>query len=112
SPFDTRRPPAIHADPPGTLPPMPGAAIEVRPAPRRTATPVPTAARAAAPSSAVSTPARPWMAAVQSITADINAPYRLVVRVAKRTWVRVRMDNGQVHEERLRAGATRMWVSS
>ncbi len=84
----------------------------MRPAPRTTAIPVQAATPAATPSGAVSAAARPWMAAVQSVTTDINAPYRLVVRVTRRTWVRVRMDNGQVTEEKLKAGAKRMWVSN
>src|SRR5207237_6776916 len=83
-------------------------AVDARPGPRPTAEPV----QAAAPSGVVPTAARPWVSAVQSVTTDISAPYRLVARVAKRTWVRVRMDNGQVTEEKLKAGAMRMWVSN
>ena len=99
-------------DRPGMLPPSARAVIDARPARRTTAIPVQAAAPAAAPSGAVPTAARPWVSAVQSVTTDISAPYRLVVRVAKRTWVRVRMDNGQVTEEKLKAGAMRMWVSN
>src|SRR5260370_39305801 len=95
-------------DRPVMLSPASRAAIAMRPAPRTTAIPV----EAAAPSSAVPTAARPWMSAVQSVTTDINAPYRLVVRVTGRTSVRVRMDNGQGTEEKLKAGAKRMWVSN
>jgi len=51
------------------------------------------------------------MSAVQNVTADIKSPYKLVVSVAKKTWVRIRMDNGQTYEEKLGAGAVRMWVT-
>jgi len=98
-------------DRPVMLPLTTRAVLDARPAPRTPAIPVQPAAPVA-PSAAVPAPARPWMAAVQSVTTDINAPYRLVVRVTRRTWIRVRMDNGQVTEEKLRAGGMRMWVSN
>jgi hypothetical protein len=99
-------------DRPVMLPLTTRAVLDARPAPRTPAIPVQSVAPVAAPSAAVPAPARPWMAAVQSVTTDINAPYRLVVRVTKRTWIRVRMDNGQVTEEKLMAGGKRMWVSN
>jgi hypothetical protein len=34
-----------------------------------------------------------------------------MVRVARRTSIRVRMDNGQTYEEKLKPGAVRVWVS-
>lgn len=39
-------------------------------------------------------------------------PYRLIARVTERTWIRVRMDNGQVLQETVPAGAIRQWVSN
>jgi hypothetical protein len=56
-------------------------------------------------------PPRPWMAAVQTATTGLASPYRLMVRTGRRTWIRVRMDNGQTYEERMKAGAVRLWVS-
>jgi hypothetical protein len=38
--------------------------------------------------------------------------HRLVARVTKRTWIKVRMDNGQVNRENVRRGAVRQWVSN
>jgi uncharacterized protein DUF4115 len=54
---------------------------------------------------------RAWVSAVQNVIADIKSPYKLVVSVPKKTWVRIRMDNGQTYEEKLGAGAVRMWVT-
>ena len=51
------------------------------------------------------------MAAVQTTTTGLASPYRLMVRTARRTWIRVRMDNGQTYEEKMKAGAIRVWVS-
>ena len=51
------------------------------------------------------------MAAVQTTTTGVASPYRLMVRTARRTWIRVRMDNGQTYEEKLKAGAVRVWAS-
>ena len=56
-------------------------------------------------------PPRAWMAAVQTTTTGVASPYRLMVRTARRTWIRVRMDNGQTYEEKLKAGAVRVWAS-
>jgi hypothetical protein len=54
---------------------------------------------------------RSWVNAVQNVTADIKSPYKLIVSTVKKTWIRIRMDNGQTYEEKLAAGAVRMWVT-
>lgn len=38
--------------------------------------------------------------------------HHLVARVTELTWIRVRMDNGQVNQETVRAGTVRQWVSN
>ena len=79
---------------------------------RRDATPL-EGATSTGPRTAVApaNPPRAWMAAVQTTTTGLASPYRLMVRTARRTWIRVRMDNGQMYEEKLKAGAVRVWVS-
>lgn len=74
--------------------------------------PSPGPRRAAASIGALRPETQSWMAAVQTVTASMKAPYRLVVHVAKRTWVRIRMDNGQWYEEKLAAGSVRTWLSN
>jgi hypothetical protein len=43
---------------------------------------------------------------------DGRTTHRLVARFTARTWIKVRMDNGQVNRENVRAGAVRQWVSN
>jgi hypothetical protein len=56
-------------------------------------------------------PPRASMTSVQTATTGLASPYWLMMRAARRTWIRVRMDNGQTYEERLKAGAVRVWMS-
>jgi cytoskeleton protein RodZ len=77
-----------------------------------TPSPAPTGPRTAAtPTNTGPMTTRAWLSAVGNATADIKSPYKLVVSVAKKTWIRIRMDNGQTYEEKLAAGAVRMWVT-
>ena len=92
--------------------PMPQTQMPVVSSAIATPTPAATGPRTApAPTNTNPMTTRSWMSAVQNVIADIKSPYKLVVSVPKKTWVRIRMDNGQTYEEKLGAGAVRMWVT-
>ena len=52
-----------------------------------------------------------WVPSAQDHTTG-KIPYRLVARFTERTWIRIRMDNGQLIQETAPAGAVRQWVSN
>jgi hypothetical protein len=54
----------------------------------------------------------PAWVAPQRPTESGRVTHRLVARVTDRTWIKVRMDNGQVNQETVRRGAVRQWVSN
>lgn len=51
------------------------------------------------------------MPPAQNVDTD-RVPYRLTARVTQRTWIRIRMDNGQLLQETVPAGGVRQWVSN
>lgn len=63
------------------------------------------------PASTQATLAPIWTPQAQSIESG-KVSYRLAARVTEPTWIRVRMDDGRVIQETVRAGAMRQWISN
>ncbi len=103
-------PAATAAPTPEPTPPAPTPANEVAPAPQpQPVATVMAVVPPAAPKPPLSAGAR-W--APLPTPTDGRTTHRLVARVTERTWIKVRMDNGQVNRETLKAGAVRQWVTN
>lgn len=92
-----------------TPPPAPAAsATVIEPTPE----PTPTAMAAmvtAPPAAARPVPPPRW---TPTSPLDGKVTHRLVARFTEKTWIKVRMDNGQVNRENVRPGAVRQWVTN
>jgi hypothetical protein len=99
--------PAATAAP--TPPPAPAASAPViEPLPAPEPPPAMTAMLAGPPATARPVPPPRWTPP----SPDGRTTHRLVARFTERTWIKVRMDNGQVNRENVRRGAVRQWVSN
>jgi cytoskeleton protein RodZ len=92
---------------PAVKPPPPKAPEPPRPTPPPPAAAIPPPVPVVPPAGS-----RAWMPQVQSATAGLSTPYRLVARVSEPTWIRVRTEDGRTTEETVPAGAVREWVSN
>jgi cytoskeleton protein RodZ len=102
-------PTASAAPPPAPAPTLPPrAAIVAEPEPPALNTAM---VMALQPTMTGPLPEPAWLAPARA--AEIGrVTHRLVARFTGRTWIKVRMDNGQVNRENVRAGAVRQWVTN
>jgi hypothetical protein len=101
--------------PTATAAPTPSASTSTSQAPEspRMAASSPTSAVTVFPPASTSpAPEIPVSASPRRLTEDPKVTYKLVARVTQRTWIKVRMANGQVVRERVPAGAVRQWISN
>ena len=116
-PPEVRRPtPQVATSP---LPPAPPTTDRVAAPPTPPATPPPLATpqpppapAAITPDAGRQTPPPAPLPDLQTATAGMSSPYRLVARVSEPTWIRVRMEDGGSTEETVPAGGVREWVSN
>lgn len=93
-----------------------GGVAAAAPATMRSAEPRPVPAPALGPASSTATaqasepPAAP--SDLAAALGPVTAPYRLVVRAAEASWIRVRTEDGRLTEETIPAGQSREWVSN
>jgi cytoskeleton protein RodZ len=92
-------------------PPQPTASAPAKVDPAPAPTPAPTATAPVATAPVATGPVAPGQPAPVTAAEPKPPGQRLVMRAVEPTWIRVQVDDGQVAEELLQAGAVREWTA-